>query len=58
VAGATVLSLVARTRRSLLRAELHKRNPNFDKPLVILEQQQSGTETAMLTEAIRDTFLV
>src|SRR5205807_1031844 len=34
-----------------------KRNPNFDKPLVIVEQQQSGTEVAMLTEAIRSTFL-
>src|SRR5207244_43315 len=40
-----------------LRGELRKRNPNFDKPLVIVEQQQSGTEAAMLTEAIRNTFL-
>src|SRR6267154_1063130 len=57
-AGATVLSLGCQNAQiGILRAELHKRNPSFDKPLVIVEQQQSGTETAMLTEAIRDTFL-
>ena len=30
---------------------------DFNKPLVIMEQQKSGTEAAMLTEAIRKTFL-
>ena len=29
----------------ILREEIRKRNPHFDKPLVVLEQQQSGTET-------------
>jgi len=58
VAGATVLSLGCQHAQILiLRAELRKRNPNFDKPLVIVEQQQSGTESAMLTQAIRETFL-
>src|SRR5437870_1784384 len=58
VAGATVLSLVCENAQiGILREELRRRNPNFDKPLVIVEQQQSGTEAAMLTEAIRDTFL-
>src|SRR5579863_2046113 len=58
VAGATVLSLGCQHAQiAILRAELRKRNPNFDKPLVIVEQQQSGTESAMLTEAIRETFL-
>src|SRR5207249_1317361 len=58
VAGATVLSLGCQHAQvGILRAELRKRNPNFDKPLVIVEQQQSGTEVAMLTEAIRSTFL-
>ena len=58
VAGATVLSLGCQHAQvGILREELRKRNPNFDKPLVIVEQQQSGTEAAMLTEAIRDTFL-
>jgi len=58
VAGATVLSLGCQHAQiGILREELRKRNPNFDKPLVIVEQQQSGTEVAMLTEAIRNTFL-
>src|SRR5438876_670803 len=58
VAGATVLSLGCQNAQvGILREELRKRNPNFDKPLVIVDQQQSGTEAAMLAEAIRDTFL-
>src|SRR5436309_5044555 len=58
VAGATVLSLGCQHAQiGILREELRKRNPNFDKPLVIVEQQQSGTEARMLTEAIRNTFL-
>src|SRR4029434_4390031 len=32
-------------------------DPNFDKPLVVFEQQQTGSEETMLTEAIRKTFL-
>jgi altronate hydrolase len=58
VAGATVLSLGCQHAQiPILRDELRKRNPSFDKPLVIVEQQQSGTEAAMLSKAIRDTFL-
>ena len=58
VAGATVLSLGCQNAQiGILREELRKRSPNFDKPLVIVEQQQSGTEAAMLAEAIRKTFL-
>ena len=58
VAGATVLSLGCQNAQiGILREELRKRNPKFDKPLVIVEQQQSGTDMAMLTEAIRNTFL-
>jgi altronate hydrolase len=58
VAGATVLSLGCQNAQvGILQEELRKRNPKFDKPLVIVEQQQSGTEAAMLTEAIRSTFL-
>src|SRR6266403_199057 len=58
VAGTTVLSLGCQNAQiGILREELGKRNPKFDKPLVIVEQQQSGTEVAMLTEAIRSTFL-
>jgi altronate hydrolase len=58
VAGATVLSLGCQHAQiGILREELRRRAPDFDKPLVIVEQQQSGTEAAMLTKAIRETFL-
>src|SRR5262249_39583040 len=58
VAGATILSLGCQHAQiAILRDELRKRNPNFAKPLVNVEQQQSGTEAAMLTDAIRLTFL-
>ena len=58
VAGATVLSLGCQhTQVSILQDEIKKRDPNFSKPLIILEQQQSGTESAMLSEAIGRTFL-
>jgi len=58
VAGATVLSLGCQHAQiGILREEIRKRNPEFDKPLHILEQQRSGSEAAMMTEAIRQTFL-
>jgi altronate hydrolase len=58
VAGATILSLGCQHAQiPILREELRKRNPNFDKPLVIFEQQQTGSEEIMLTEAVRKTFL-
>jgi altronate hydrolase len=58
VAGATVLSLGCQHAQiPILREELRKRNPKFDKPLFILEQQRSGSEAAMMSDAIRQTFL-
>jgi altronate hydrolase len=58
VAGATVLSLGCQHAQiSILREELRKRNSKFDKPLFILEQQRSGSEATMMSEAIRQTFL-
>ena len=58
VAGATVLSLGCQHAQiDVLRQELNKHNPKFDKPLIVLEQQQSGSEFAMLSDAIRHTFL-
>jgi altronate hydrolase len=58
VAGGTILSLGCQQAQiAVLREELRKRDANFDKPLVIVEQQKSGTEAAMLCEAIRGTFL-
>ncbi len=58
VAGATVLSLGCQHAQiGILREEIRKRDPKFDKPLIILEQQRSGSEAAMMSEAIRQTFL-
>jgi altronate hydrolase len=57
VAGATVLSLGCQHAQiDILRQEIRKRNPNFDKPLFIFEQQRSGSEAAMMSEAIGQTF--
>ena len=58
VAGATVLSLGCQHAQvSILREELKRRDPEFAKPLLIYEQQQYGSESKMLSHAIRDTFL-
>jgi altronate hydrolase len=58
VAGATVLSLGCQHAQiEILESEIHKRTPRFDKPLFIFEQQKSGSESAMMTDAIRQTFL-
>src|SRR5579864_61123 len=58
VAGATVLSLGCQHAQiEILQSEMGKRNPRFDKPLFIFEQQKSGSESAMMTNAIRQTFL-
>lgn len=58
VAGATVLSLGCQHAQiPILQEEIRKRSPHFDKRLVIVEQQKSGTEAAMLSQAIRNTFL-
>ncbi len=57
VAGATVLSLGCQHAQvSILREQLKVRNPKFDKPLVIVEQQKSGSESTMISDAIRRTF--
>ena len=58
IAGATVLSLGCQNSQvSILRDELARRDPNFRKPLLVFEQQKSGSESAMLSNAIRATFL-
>jgi altronate hydrolase len=58
VAGATILSLGCQHAQvEILRQEIHKRNPHFDKPLLVFEQQQSQSEFAMVSAAIKETFL-
>ncbi|WP_423736401.1 UxaA family hydrolase [Chitinophaga caseinilytica] len=58
VAGATVLSLGCQHAQvSILQESLKKLNPDFNKPVLVYEQQTSGSEFNMLSNAIRDTFL-
>jgi altronate hydrolase len=58
VAGITVLSLGCQhAQLSMLEEEIKKRNPNFDKPLLIFEQQKWPSEYKMLSQAMRKTFL-
>lgn len=57
VAGATVLSLGCQNAQvAMLEEEIAKRSPNFDKPLYILEQQKIGTETDLISQALKQTF--
>ena len=57
VAGATVLSLGCQNAQvEILREQLARRNPDVDKPLIVLEQQKSGSEFVMLSSAIAQTF--
>lgn len=58
VAGATVLSLGCQNAQaSILLDEINKRDPNFKKPLIVLEQQKEGTENQLLNKAIKQTFI-
>jgi altronate hydrolase len=58
VAGVTVLSLGCQnSQASILREQINQRDPAFNKPLLIFEQQQSGSEFKMLSQAIEKTFL-
>ncbi len=58
VAGATILSLGCQNAQiPILRQEIQRRDPNFAKPLFLFEQQKSASEAAMLSDAIRQTFL-
>jgi altronate hydrolase len=57
VAGATVLSLGCQNAQAtMLQDEIAKRDPHFSKPLFILDQQTIGTEEALVSTALRQTF--
>ncbi|MES2333001.1 MAG: altronate dehydratase family protein [Bacteroidota bacterium] len=57
VAGITVLSLGCQNLQTQnLLDDIKQRNPKFDKPLYVFEQQQSQSEEQLVTEAIRKTF--
>lgn len=58
VVGITILSLGCQHAQvSILQEEIKKRNPDFDKPLLVFEQQKWHSEYKMLTQAMRKTFL-
>ncbi|MBV4359471.1 UxaA family hydrolase [Pinibacter aurantiacus] len=57
VAGATIMSLGCQHAQvDILKEEIKKRVPNFDKPLFVLEQQKIGKESDFISEAIKQTF--
>lgn len=57
VGGITVLSLGCQNLQvNDFLKDLKERNPNFDKPLYIFEQQQSKSEEQMVAEAMKKTF--
>ncbi|MGH9745109.1 MAG: UxaA family hydrolase [Candidatus Acidiferrales bacterium] len=58
VAGATILSLGCQhSQAAILLEQIKKRDPKFSKPLIVFEQQQSGSELKMMSDAIRKTFV-
>jgi altronate hydrolase len=57
VGGVTLLSLGCQHLQTPdFIAEIKQRNPSFDKPVFIYEQQQSQSEEQMIAEAIRKTM--
>jgi altronate hydrolase len=57
VAGATILSLGCQhAQADILVSEIRKRDPLFNKPLIVLEQQKIGTESKLLQAALKETF--
>jgi altronate hydrolase len=58
VAGVTVLSLGCQNAQvPILLEQIKRRDANFSKPLLIFEQQKSASESAMISQAIRETFI-
>ena len=57
VGGVTVLSLGCQHLQvEYFLNDLKKRNPSFDKPIYVFEQQKSQSEEQMICDAIRKTF--
>lgn len=58
VAGVTVLSLGCQNLQlSDLIADIKERNPGFNKPIHVFEQQESKSEELLIQEAIQKTFV-
>jgi altronate hydrolase len=57
VGGVTVMSLGCQNLQTQdFLNDVKKQNPNFDKPLLVFEQQQSESEEQLITDAIKKTF--
>ena len=57
VAGATVFSLgCQKAHLADLEEQLHRRDPGFNKPLLVFDQQRMASEQTLISEAIRHTF--
>jgi altronate hydrolase len=57
VAGVTVLSLGCQNAQAkILEQEIQKRDPDFSKPIFILEQQKIGKESVLMEMALKQTF--
>ncbi|MBR9919381.1 MAG: altronate dehydratase [Bacteroidetes bacterium] len=57
VAGATVLSLGCQNAQfKLLDAAIKEMDPNFSKPLYVMEQQRSNSERDFIAESVKKTF--
>ncbi|EQB91007.1 altronate dehydratase [Elizabethkingia anophelis] len=58
VAGITLLSLGCQHLQvDNFKKDLKERNPGFDKPLLVFEQQKTQSEEALIRKAIHDTFI-
>jgi altronate hydrolase len=58
VAGATVLSLGCQNAQvAILKDSIYQRDALFSKPLIVLEQQEIGSEAVLLKRAVKETFL-
>jgi altronate hydrolase len=58
VAGITILSLGCQHLQVAdLLNEIKNRNPKFNKPVLIFEQQQSISEEDLIKQSIRETFI-
>lgn len=57
VAGITILSLGCQNLQTKqLLEDIRLRNPSFDKPVLVFEQQQSQSEEQLVADAIKKTF--
>ena len=57
VGGITILSLGCQhLQTEMLINDIRERNPSFDKPLYVFEQQKATSEELMIAEAIQKTF--